>query len=65
MTNTNKVMEIVNGKLLPAYRREEKAEIAKEWLKEQAKSGKFWLGVLISVAAFVGFIIAALKQALR
>lgn len=56
MKNTNAVMDVVNGKLLPAYNKEQKAVIAKEWIKEQAVSGKFWISIVVSIAAFLGIL---------
>ena len=65
MTNTNQVMDIVNKQLLPAYKEEEKAEIAKQWIKQQAVSGKFWVSVLVSVMAFFGILGVIIKQSLK
>ena len=65
MSNTNSVMDIVNKQLLPAYKKEEKAEIAKAWIKEQAVSGKFWISVLVAIMAFLGILGVVIKQSLQ
>lgn len=65
MSNTNSVMDIVNKQLLPAYKKEEKAEIAKQWIKEQAVSGKFWVSVLVAIMAFFGILGVIIKQSLK
>jgi len=65
MTNTNSVMEVVNNKLLPAYKKEEKAEIAKAWIKEQAVSGKFWVSVFVAIMAFFGILGVIIRQSLK
>ncbi len=65
MYEINKTMTIVNTQLIPAFDREQKAIIAKDWIKEQARSGKFWAGVFLSIASFLGILGWVIKQSLK
>jgi len=64
MTKANKILSQVELEILPAYRREVNAENAKAWIKEQAKSGSFWIGVLMSIICFFWACAAILKKLL-
>lgn len=61
----DKMMDIVNDKLLPAYNREKQQEIAMQFIKEKAKSGRFWIGMFLSVVAFVSSVGYIIKQLLK
>lgn len=61
----DKMMDIVNDKLLPAYNREKQQEIAMQFIKEKAKSGRFWIGMFLSVVAFVSSVGYIIKQFLK
>jgi hypothetical protein len=65
MTSANETLELVKSKIIPAYDREVNAENAKKWIKEQAKSGSFWMGILMSVIAFFITIGMVIKQLLK
>ena len=62
MENIGKVLKIVEDKIIPAYEREVNAENAKKWIKEQAKSGSFWIGVLMSILGLFWALAAFAKQ---
>ena len=61
----DKMMDIVNDKLLPAYNREKQQEIAMQFIKEKAKSGRFWIGMFLSVVAFISSVGYIIKQLLK
>lgn len=61
----DKMMEIINDKLLPAYNREKQQEIAMQFIKEKAKSGRFWIGMFLSVIALFSSVGYVIKQMLK
>jgi len=58
-------MKIVDDKIIPAYEREANAENAKKWIKEQAKSGSFWIGVAMSILGLFWAVIAVIRQSVK
>ena len=63
MKKQDEIMIFVKNNLIPAYEREVNADNAKKWIKEQAKSGSFWIGVFMSIIAAFWAIIFIVKQA--
>lgn len=55
----------VNDKLMPVYEQEQKKEIAEAWIKEKAKTWKFWSSVLSGSTVFFIIIGWILKQIFR
>lgn len=64
MDSANETLELVRKEILPAYQREVNADNAKKWIKEQARSGSFWIGVLMSIIGFFWACAAILKKLL-
>ena len=54
--------KIVSDKLLPVYEKEQKTEIAEAWIKEKAKTWKFWSSVVSGSTVFFVIIGWILKQ---
>lgn len=61
----DKMMEIINDKLLPAYNREKQEEIAMKFIKEKARSGRFWIGIFLSIIALFSSLGYIIKQMLK
>jgi len=61
----DRVLIFVEKNLIPAYEREINAENAKKWIKEQAKSGSFWIGIIMSIIGFFWAIMYIIKQSIK
>ena len=60
-----KLFNIVNDKLLPAYKNEIDEQNAIAFIRRKAKDGSFWIGILMSVIALFWAIISIIKQAIK
>lgn len=56
----DRIVQVVNDQLLPAYENEQKEQIAIAWLKKKAITAQFWLSAILVLASFlalIGFVI--------
>ena len=61
----DELMPIVREKLLPAYEKEARRDMAISWFIEKAKTSRFWFGWLASLGVIVAGFIYILKQFLK
>ncbi len=61
----DRILIFVEKNLIPAYEREVNAENAKKWIKEQAKSSSFWIGIFMSIIGLFWAVIYIIKQSLK
>ena len=46
------IVPVIQDKLIPAYKREEREQLLWQLLKEKAKNTSFWVGVIMSIGGF-------------